>query len=180
MVREDRPVKILYIYPALNRGSGGEAHPMTLAKYLDRGKFEFVACVIEQASAANAEALKQADCRLYILGLSRRLYNPVGLMRIVYRVYKLCSELKPDIVQTHGLHAKSIRKTRSEMGGGSSSSSPQRARSQTSNAIPGGGHSTCRCTASTVCWIGAHSGLLSFLSGYADGKIGRGDHRRSA
>jgi glycosyltransferase involved in cell wall biosynthesis len=95
----------LYIYPALNRGSGGEAHPLTLARHLDRGKFEFVACVIEQASATAVEALQQAECRLYILGLSRRLYNPVGLMRIVYRVYKLCSVLKPDIVQTHGFHA---------------------------------------------------------------------------
>jgi glycosyltransferase involved in cell wall biosynthesis len=95
----------LYIYPALNRGSGGEAHPLTLARHLDRAKFEFIACVIEQASATAVEALQQAECRLYILGLSRRLYNPVGLMRIVYRVYKLCSVLKPDIVQTHGFHA---------------------------------------------------------------------------
>jgi glycosyltransferase involved in cell wall biosynthesis len=89
----------------LNRGSGGEMHPLALAKHLDRSKFEFAVCVIEQASALNVEELTRAACGLYILNLSRRLYNPIGLIRVIYRVYQICCRLKPDIVQTHGLHA---------------------------------------------------------------------------
>jgi glycosyltransferase involved in cell wall biosynthesis len=100
-----RRFRILYVYPALNRGSGGESHPLALAKHLDRRKFEFAVCVIEKASPFNVEELERAGCRLHALNLSRRFYNPVGLIRIIYRLYQLCSRLKPDIVQTHGLHA---------------------------------------------------------------------------
>jgi glycosyltransferase involved in cell wall biosynthesis len=105
LVESARRVRILYVYPALNRGSGGEMHPLALAKHLDRSKFEFAVCVIEKASSSNVEELARADCRLHILNLSRRLYNPIGLLRVIYRLYQLCSRLRPDIVQTHGLHA---------------------------------------------------------------------------
>jgi glycosyltransferase involved in cell wall biosynthesis len=105
LVRSACRVKILYVYTALNRGSGGEMHPMALAKYIDRGKFEFAVCLIETASASKIEELERAGCRLYTLNLSRRFYNPIGLLRIFYRMYQLCSKLRPDIVQTHGLHA---------------------------------------------------------------------------
>jgi glycosyltransferase involved in cell wall biosynthesis len=110
-------LKILYIYPALNRGSGGEMHPMELARCLDRDKFEFAVCLIESASASNIEKLRRQGCALYILNLSRRLYNPVGLIRIIYRVYRLCSWLRPDIVQTHGLHANLLARPAAKWAG---------------------------------------------------------------
>ena len=100
-----RRLKILYVCTALNRGSGGEMHPRALAQHLDRSKFEFAVCVIEHASAAVMEELERAHCRLYSLNLPRRFYNPIGLVRIIYHLYRLCSRLKPDIVQTHALHA---------------------------------------------------------------------------
>ncbi len=80
-------------------------HPLALAKHLDRSRFEFAVCVIENASASNVEELTRTDCHLYTLNLSRRFYNLIQLLRVMHRVYQLCSRLKPDIVQTHGLRA---------------------------------------------------------------------------
>lgn len=100
-----RRIKVLYVCTALNRGSGGETHPLTLARCIDKDRFDFSVCVIESASAANAAELESAGCRLHSLNLSRRFYNPVGLMRIVHRLYRLFLQLEPDIVQTHALHA---------------------------------------------------------------------------
>jgi glycosyltransferase involved in cell wall biosynthesis len=105
VARPARRIRVLYVCTALNRGSGGEMHPLALAKHLDRSRFDFAVCVIETAAAAIMEELERAHCRLYVLDLSRRFYNPIGLIRIVHRLYRLCARLKPDIVQTHALHA---------------------------------------------------------------------------
>jgi glycosyltransferase involved in cell wall biosynthesis len=112
-----RRLKVLYVCTALNRGSGGEMHPLALANHLDRSKFEFSICVIEKAAASVLEKLEGAGSRLYILDLSRRFYNPIGLIRIIYRVYKLCLELKPDIVQTHALHANLLARPAARLAG---------------------------------------------------------------
>jgi glycosyltransferase involved in cell wall biosynthesis len=100
-----RRIRVLYVCTALDRGSGGEMHPLALARHLDRGRFEFAVCVIERASAAVAAELEASGCRLYSLDLSRRFYNPLGLLRICHRLYRLCRALRPDVVQSHALHA---------------------------------------------------------------------------
>jgi glycosyltransferase involved in cell wall biosynthesis len=100
-----RRIKVLYVCTALDRGSGGEMHPLALARHLNRARFDFAVCVIEAASQSATLELARSDCPLYSLNLSRRLYNPFGLVRIVYRLYRLLSKVKPDIVQTHALHA---------------------------------------------------------------------------
>jgi hypothetical protein len=80
-------------------------HPLALARHLDRNRFEFAICVIEDAAPTIRAELQQAGCPLHSLHRSRRFYNPVELVRIVCSVYRLCRRLKPDIVQTHALHA---------------------------------------------------------------------------
>jgi glycosyltransferase involved in cell wall biosynthesis len=100
-----RPIKVLYVCTALNRGSGGERHPLALAQHLDRSRFEFAVCVIETASESARSKLTGAGRALYELDLSRRLYNPYGWFRIVQRLYRLLAALRPDVVQTHALHA---------------------------------------------------------------------------
>jgi glycosyltransferase involved in cell wall biosynthesis len=100
-----RRIKVLYVCTALDRGSGGEKRPLTLAKHLDRSRFDFAVCVIERASESATLELQRLDCPLYSLNLSRRLYNPFGSIRILYRLYQLFSKIKPDVVQSHALHA---------------------------------------------------------------------------
>jgi glycosyltransferase involved in cell wall biosynthesis len=112
-----RRLKILYVCTSLNRGSGGEMHPLALARHLDRNRFELAVCVIENASSAIRAELQRADCRLYSLHLSRRFYNPIGLIRIVHSVYRLCCRLKPDIVQTHALHANLLARPAAKWAG---------------------------------------------------------------
>jgi glycosyltransferase involved in cell wall biosynthesis len=89
----------------MNRGSGGEKHPLALSRYLDQKQFDFSVCVIETASSSVISDLERSGCALYALNLSRRLYNPLELIRIIHRLYRLCVSIKPDIVQTHALHA---------------------------------------------------------------------------
>jgi glycosyltransferase involved in cell wall biosynthesis len=98
-------LKVVYVCTALNRGSGGESWPIALARHIDRKRFDFAICLIETASLSAMSELEAAGCPLYSLGLSRRLYNPVGLVRIVYRLYRFLADIRPDIVQTHALHA---------------------------------------------------------------------------
>jgi glycosyltransferase involved in cell wall biosynthesis len=112
-----RRIRILYVCTALNRGSGGEMHPLTLAKHLDRSKFDFAICAIEKASVSIIEELQRADCRLYRLNLSRRFYNPLGLVRIIYHLHRLCTRLEPDIVQTHALHANLLARPAAKWAG---------------------------------------------------------------
>jgi glycosyltransferase involved in cell wall biosynthesis len=100
-----RRIKVLYVCTALDRGSGGERRPLTLAKHLDRSRFGFAVCVIERASESATLELERSDCPLYSLNLSRRLYNPFSSIRILYRLYQLFSRIKPDVVQSHALHA---------------------------------------------------------------------------
>jgi glycosyltransferase involved in cell wall biosynthesis len=100
-----RRIKVLYVCTALDRGSGGEKHSLTLAKHLDRSRFDFAVCVIERASESATLELERSDCPLYSLNLSRRLYNPFGSLRILYRLYQLFSKIRPDVVQSHALHA---------------------------------------------------------------------------
>jgi glycosyltransferase involved in cell wall biosynthesis len=100
-----RRLKILYVCTALNRGSGGERRPLALARHVNRNQFDFAICVIETASLSAMSELKAAGCPLYSLNLSRRLYNPFGLARVFYRLYQLFREIRPDIVQTHAMHA---------------------------------------------------------------------------
>jgi glycosyltransferase involved in cell wall biosynthesis len=100
-----RRIKVLYVCTALDRGSGGEKRPLTLAKHLDRSRFDFGVCVIERASESATWELERLDCPLYSLNLSRRLYNPFGSIRILHRLYQLFSKIKPDVVQSHALHA---------------------------------------------------------------------------
>jgi glycosyltransferase involved in cell wall biosynthesis len=100
-----RRIKVLYVCTALDRGSGGEKRPLTLAKHVDRSRFDFAVCVIERASESATLQLERLDCPLYSLNLSRRLYNPFGSIRILYRLYQLFSRIKPDVVQSHALHA---------------------------------------------------------------------------
>jgi glycosyltransferase involved in cell wall biosynthesis len=112
-----RRLKVLYVCTALNRGSGGEMHPLALANHIDRSRFDFGICVIEQASAPVIAELADIGSRIYILNLSRRLYNPLGLLRIIYGIYKLCLRLKPDIVQTHALHANLLARPAAKLAG---------------------------------------------------------------
>jgi glycosyltransferase involved in cell wall biosynthesis len=112
-----RRIRVLYVCTALNRGSGGETHPLALAKYLDRRRFDFAVCVIENAAAPIIDELERTHCRLYTLDLSRRFYNPLGLIRIVYRLYRLCLRVKPNIVQTHALHANLLARPAARLAG---------------------------------------------------------------
>jgi glycosyltransferase involved in cell wall biosynthesis len=98
-------IKILYVCAALNRGSGGEMHPLALARYLDQDKFDFAVCAIGATSFAVMSKMEQSGRPLYSLGLSRRFYNPLNSVRIIYRLSRLFCKIEPDIVQTHGLHA---------------------------------------------------------------------------
>lgn len=92
-------------------------HPLALAKYLDRTRFDFAVCVIEQASQAVVSELEESGCRLYSLNLSRRFYNPFGLIRICRRLYQLFTKIKPDIVQTHALHANLLARPAAKWAG---------------------------------------------------------------
>jgi glycosyltransferase involved in cell wall biosynthesis/SAM-dependent methyltransferase len=98
-------IKVLYVCTALNRGSGGEKHPLALARHLDKEKFDLSICVIESSSAAVVRDIEQHGIAIYNLNRSRRLYNLLELIRIVTPLYRLCVKIKPDIVQTHALHA---------------------------------------------------------------------------
>jgi len=98
-------IKILYVFTALNRGSGGEKRLLALARHINRSRFDFAICVIETASPSAMSELEAASCPLYSLNLSRRFYNPFGLLRIVYCLYRLFAEIRPNIVQTQALHA---------------------------------------------------------------------------
>ena len=120
IIRCDQPmrrIRVLYICTALNRGSGGEMHPLALARHLDRSRFDFAICVIEEASTAVMAELEAAGCRLYSLNLSRRLYNPFELMRVCHRLYRLCSRIHPDVVQTHALHANLLARPAAKWAG---------------------------------------------------------------
>jgi glycosyltransferase involved in cell wall biosynthesis len=98
-------LKVVYVCTALNRGSGGERRPLALARHIDRSRFDFAICLIETASPSAMSELEAAGCPCYSLNLSRRFYNPFGLVRIVYRLYRFLADIRPDIVQTHALHA---------------------------------------------------------------------------
>jgi glycosyltransferase involved in cell wall biosynthesis len=100
-----RRLKVVYVCTGLNRGAGGERRPLALARHIDRSRFDFAICVIETASPSAMSELEAADCPLYSLNLSRRFYNPFGLLRIVRRLHRLFAEIRPDIVQTQALHA---------------------------------------------------------------------------
>jgi glycosyltransferase involved in cell wall biosynthesis len=115
--RPQRRIKVLYVCTALNRGSGGERRPLMLASGVDRSRFDFAICVIERASPAVIAEMKNASCTFYSLDLSRRLYNPVGLARIFFRLYRLFSELRPDVVQTHALHANLLARPAARLAG---------------------------------------------------------------
>lgn len=110
-------LKVLYVCTALNRGSGGELHPLMLAKHLDRDSVDFRICVIETIAAAYKKDLETTGCAVYELDLCRRFYNVFQLMRIVYRLYRLCRAMRPDIVQTHALHANLLARPAAKWAG---------------------------------------------------------------
>jgi glycosyltransferase involved in cell wall biosynthesis len=88
-----------------------------LARGIDRSKFDFTICVIESALPAAIAEVRNANCAVYCLNLSRRLHNPIGLARIFYRLYRLFSEIRPDVVQTHALHANLLARPAARLAG---------------------------------------------------------------
>ena len=79
-------------------------HPFVLAKHLNREKFDFGVCVIENARSKLRLEMEQSGCQIYDLNLSRRLYNPKNIFRIFLGFYYLFKNIKPHIVQTQALH----------------------------------------------------------------------------
>jgi glycosyltransferase involved in cell wall biosynthesis len=112
-----RRLKVMYVCTSLHRGSGGQRRPLALARQINRSKFDFAICVIETASPSAMAELEAAGCPLYRLNLSRRLYNPFGLVRIVYRLYQLFVRIRPDIVQTHAFHANMLARSAALLAG---------------------------------------------------------------
>jgi glycosyltransferase involved in cell wall biosynthesis len=88
-----------------------------LAKHLDRALIDFHLCVLETISVGCRQELEATGCTVYELGQSRRFYNVVQLLQIVYRVYGLCRVLRPDIVQTHALHANLLARPAAKWAG---------------------------------------------------------------
>ena len=76
-----------------------------LAKHLDRAKFHFAICVIENARSAPRLEIEKSGCPIYDLNLSRRFYNVVIMIRVVYGFYRVFRATQPHIVQTQALHA---------------------------------------------------------------------------
>ena len=103
--RVTRKIKVIYAYVGFYRASGGEMHPLVLAKHLDRTKFDFAICVIENARSDRRVAIEHAGCPIYDLNLSRRFYNVCNMMRVIYGFYRTFKRTKPDIVQTQAMHA---------------------------------------------------------------------------
>ena len=50
-------------------------HPMILAKHLDKEKFDFAICVIENSRSPIRAEIEKSGCVIHDLNLSRRFYN---------------------------------------------------------------------------------------------------------
>ena len=110
-------IRVLYACTAFSRGSGGEMHPLALARHLDRAKYDFGICVIENARSDLRLAIERCGCPFYDLNVSRRFYNVFNLIRIVYGFYRVFKHTKPHIVQTHALHANLLARPAAKLAG---------------------------------------------------------------
>jgi glycosyltransferase involved in cell wall biosynthesis len=99
-----KKIRVMYVYVSFYRGAGGEMHPFVLAKHLNREKFDFGICVIENAQSKLRLEIEQSGCQIYDLNLARRLYNPINVFKIFFGFYYIFKKLKPHIVQTQALH----------------------------------------------------------------------------
>ena len=80
-------------------------HPMILAKHLDKEKFDFAICVIENSRSPIRAEIEKSGCVIHDLNLSRRFYNVPNMIRVVHGFYRTFKRIRPQIVQTQALHA---------------------------------------------------------------------------
>ena len=92
-------------------------HPLVLATHIDRKRFDFGVCVIEDARSAFRETIERAGYPIYDLHLSRRLYNPLNVFKIVLGFYRLFIKLQPHIVQTQALHSNLLGRLAAKLAG---------------------------------------------------------------
>ena len=98
-------IKVIYAYASFYRGAGGEMHPMVLAKQLNKEKFDFAICVIENSRSSIRTEIEKSGCVIHDLNLSRRFYNVFNTVRVVHGFYRTFKRVQPQIVQTQALHA---------------------------------------------------------------------------
>jgi glycosyltransferase involved in cell wall biosynthesis len=110
-------IKVLYAYTAFYRGAGGEMHPMVLAKHLDKEKFDFAICVIENSRSSIRVEIEKSGCMIHDLNLSRRFYNVFNMIRVVHGFYRTFKRVQPQIVQTQALHANLLARIAAKMAG---------------------------------------------------------------
>jgi len=72
---------------------------------LNRLEFEFVICLIERSRGGLGPPIAELGWRIHELNLSRRFYNPVNVVHVIFALYRFFRREKPDVVHTQSVNA---------------------------------------------------------------------------
>ena len=100
-----KKIKIIYIYAGFDEGWGGEQRILALAKGLNRDRFDFRICVIENANGGLGPEVRRLGHPLYELNRSRRFKHPSNVIRVILDLCRLFKKEKPHIVHTQSINS---------------------------------------------------------------------------